>query len=246
MGEWERGCELSFTNLYIWGEQEIAFSDGAIFVHSVFYGKDFYPYPIGANDMRRAVDAIIRDASARGIPCRITGLSTKIKEQLEALYPDRFSFRYDEGTFDYVYTVEDLAELKGKAYHAKRNHLNRFKDLCPGYTVERVTDENAKEVMSLAQDWYRARLLDNPSADFRSEKEAIEKALEHREALGIEGLLIKHGTEVLAFTLASPHGSDTYDVHFEKAKGSVQGAYAAINCEFAKYVKDATFCNILK
>ena len=32
--------------------------------------------------------------------------------------------------------------------------------------------------------------------------------------------------------------SDTYDVHFEKAYGELQGAYAIINREFARWVRE--------
>lgn len=31
--------------------------------------------------------------------------------------------------------------------------------------------------------------------------------------------------------------SDTFDIHFEKAREDVDGAYAAVNCEFARYLR---------
>jgi hypothetical protein len=32
-------------------------------------------------------------------------------------------------------------------------------------------------------------------------------------------------------------GADTFDIHFEKAREDVDGAYAAVNCEFARYLR---------
>ena len=43
--------------------------------------------------------------------------------------------------------------------------------------------------------------------------------------------------EVVAFTMGDRLNSDTYDVHFEKAYGELQGAYAMINREFARWVR---------
>ena len=50
--------------------------------------------------------------------------------------------------------------------------------------------------------------------------------------------MLLDGGEVLAVTLGSRLSKDTIDVHFEKAREDVEGAYAAINCEFARYLRD--------
>ena len=42
----------------------------------------------------------------------------------------------------------------------------------------------------------------------------------------------------MAFTMGSPISVDTFDVHFEKAYGEIQGAYTMINREFARWVRD--------
>ena len=70
------------------------------------------------------------------------------------------------------------------------------------------------------------------------ERQALDKALRHFRELELEGLLLQDGDEVLAFTLASRFGEDTFDVHFEKARADVQGAYTAINREFARYLRE--------
>ena len=53
------------------------------------------------------------------------------------------------------------------------------------------------------------------------------------------GLVLRDGENVIAFTLGSPLSPDTFDIHFEKAREDVDGAYAVINCEFARYLRNA-------
>lgn len=38
-------------------------------------------------------------------------------------------------------------------------------------------------------------------------------------------------------TMGSRLGPDTFDIHFEKAREDVDGAYAAVNCEFARHLR---------
>ena len=59
------------------------------------------------------------------------------------------------------------------------------------------------------------------------------------------GILLMDQGEVLAVTMGSRMAPDTFDIHFEKARETVEGAYAAVNCEFARYLRlkypDAAF-----
>ncbi len=237
-GEHERGCEFSFANLYLWGRQRFAVLHDHVVLFSQFDRRSVYPYPVGDGDKKAVLDAIIADAKARGIPCRITGLGASARQTVEQLYPNKFRFHSDEGSFDYVYAIDDLADLKGKKYHGKRNHLNRFAETFPDYTVEPITDENVSDAIEMVARWYEERLRENPDADYHMEKAAIEKAFRDYHALEMEGLLLKNGDDVLAITLASRLSEDTFDVHFEKARPDVNGAYTAINCEFARYIRE--------
>ena len=62
--------------------------------------------------------------------------------------------------------------------------------------------------------------------------------MEHYEELGLEGGLIRVYGEVVAFTIGDRLSADTYDVHFEKAYGELQGAYAMINREFSRMIAE--------
>ena len=234
----ERGCEFSFANLYLWGRQSFALVDGNILLFSQFNRRSVYPFPIGSADKKGAIDAIIEDSRERGISCRITGLSPRAKELLEELYPGSFSFHGDEGSFDYVYSIDDLADLSGKKYHGKRNHIYRFEEEHPDAVAVPITDTNSAEVRDMAERWFEERLLENPNSDFQMERIAIDKALRDIEALGMVGLALVSGGEILAFTLASRMSDDTFDVHFEKARADVAGAYPAINRALARYIRE--------
>lgn len=233
----ERGCEYNFTNLCLWGRQRIAFHEGNVAFFSQFDRRSVYPFPLG-QDLKPTLDAIIHDAKVRDIPCRLTGLSQDDCATLERLYPGKFRIHFDRDGFDYVYDISDLAELKGRKYQKKRNHINRFRQNYPDYTTEPLTDENTLQAAELLQQWYIGREEADPLADFHMEKAAIFKALRSRSELGIEGLLLKHQGKPLALTMGSFLSKTTFDVQFEKALDDADGAYPTINCEFARYLRE--------
>lgn len=232
-----RGCEYNFANLYLWGRQRAAFCEDSLVFFSQFNRKSVYLFPLTHGDLKPALEAIIHDARTRDIPCRLTGLMQSDCDRLEQLFPGRFRFHVDRNGFDYVYAIEDLAELKGRKFQRKRNHLNRFRQNYVGYTVEPITEENTAEVVQLLDRWYADRLLADPHADFIMEQKAIYKALRHREELGIEGIVLRHNGQLLAMTMGSPLSANTFDVQFEKALDFADGAYPAINWEFARYLQ---------
>ena len=43
----ERGCEFSFANLFLWGRQRFAEIDGQIVLFSQFDRRSVYPFPVG-------------------------------------------------------------------------------------------------------------------------------------------------------------------------------------------------------
>ena len=232
-----RGCEYSFANLNLWGRQNIAFLHGCVALFSHFYGRSVYPYPIGNGDKKAVIEAILHDAKMRGIPCRITGMTDADREELEALFPDRFTFRSDRDSSDYIYAIDDLADLKGRKFQKKRNHVNRFRAEHPNFEVVPLNACNMPLAQHMINDWYRIRMKEDPEGNYLLENIALSRACNKYASLGMEGILLMDGGKVLAVTMGSRMGADTFDIHFEKAREDVDGAYAAVNCEFARYLR---------
>ena len=233
----ERGCEYSFVNLYMWGRQKAAIVENHLVFFSQFHRRTVYLFPVGSGDKKQVLDEVIADARERGIPCRFTGIRPGEEQILEDLYPGMFLFHPDRDSFDYVYDIDDLAELKGKKFQKKRNHLNRFWQNNPDAALEPITEENCREAKDLVERWYKMRLDVDPLADFQMEQAAICKAFDHCHELGLEGMLLRCNGEAVAMTLGSRLSENTFDIHFEKAL-DIDGAYPAINNGFAKYLRE--------
>ena len=232
-----RGCEYSFVNLCLWGRQQVAFLHGCVAFFSHFHGKSVYPYPIGNGDKKAVIEAIIQDSRERGIPCRITGMTDADMEELTNLFPEKFHIRTERDSFDYVYDINDLADLKGRKFQKKRNHVNRFRSEHPNFQVLPLNPCNLTGPRLMVDDWYRIRMKEDPEGNYILENMALARAFQHYGSLDIEGIALMDGEKILAVTMGSRMSSDTFDIHFEKAREDVDGAYTAVNCEFARYLR---------
>lgn len=233
----ERGCDYSFANKYLWGRQEIAFLHGCAALFSHFYGKSVYSYPIGNGDKKAVIEQIVADSKERGLPLRITGITHGDREELESLFPGRFTFRCARDEWDYVYHIDALADLRGKKMQKKRNHFNRFQSAHPNYRVLPLDCKTAGLAKHMVNDWYQNRLKTDPEGDYLLENLALVKAFRDFDAIGMEGIVLMEDDRVLAVTMGSRLNSNTFDIHFEKAREDVDGAYNAVNAEFARYLR---------
>ena len=234
----ERGCEYSYANLCLWGRQQVAFLHDCVAFFSHFYGKSVYPYPIGPGDKRAVIAAILHEAQARGIPCRLTGLTDADRQDLETWFPGKFHLHTTRDSFDYVYSIHDLADLKGRKFQKKRNHFNRFKAEHPDYQIIPINSCNMAQAQKMVDQWYRQRIREDPEGDYLLENIAMARAFQNYHWLEMEGIFLMDGDRVLAVTMGSRMSPDTFDIHFEKALEDVDGAYPAINCEFARYLRE--------
>ena len=231
-----RGCEYTFVNLFLWGRQKAAFVADRLVLQSQFDRKCVYPFPVGPGDLKEALDAIIADARERGIPCYLSSLRPEECEIIEELYPGSFSFHMARDYFDYVYDINGLADLKGRKYQKKRNHLNNFRKANPDISFVPMDEVDPKELEAMLEQWYIRRTEADPNMDFHLEQVAIGRAMRFRKELGFEGLVLMVEGKIAAFAMGSRMNNDTFDIHFEKALD--ESAYPAINQGFAAYLRE--------
>ncbi len=231
------GCEFSAANLYLWGPQRVAVEDGFVYVLTRHSGADSYLLPAGSGDLAQAVRRLAVDAQKRHIPLNMYAVTDRAKALLEEAFPGVFSFHEVRSGADYIYDIHRLAELKGKKLQAKRNHIHRFADACPGCQTVTMTVENLPQVQAMVKQWYAQHEQMNPGTDYRREKQALAAAFTHFDALHMEGLMLVYDGRVIAMTMGNQIRRDVFDVNFEKAFPDIPGAYAAVNQAFASRLR---------
>ena len=229
-------CEYTFGNLFIWSSAystEICrYKDFLI----CRWGKDDdinYSLPLGEGDFTDAVDAIIDYAKSLGETPVIYGITEGYLGLMQEAFTGKFTYKYDEGNNDYIYSTEKMASLSGKKYHGKRNHITNFKKNNPDWSFEKISNDNIDECLALHSKWIENK--DPDDEDYSWEFEAVKKAFEYFDELDMVGGLIRVNGEVIAYTLGEPQmNGHCFVSHFEKAPADMIGAYPIINQEFTK------------
>lgn len=233
------GCDVTAVNTYLWRNRydtRIAFTGDTYYKCYFTDGRlTGYTFPLTRGDIRTATDALIADALERGISPVIGLLNDRNAAVIRELYGDRVRMEPDRDAFDYLYLRSDLAELGGKKYHAKRNHLSRFYRTYENYSVEEICSSRFGDVLDVAARWQRG-------AEDVGELSVIRDALEHFDELGLFGILLYIDGRAVAMSIGSRINDDVCDVNFEKAV-DVDEAYAVINHEFAKKYSGFTYLN---
>jgi len=237
------GCEQCFANNFLWApyyETKVGYVEECM----VFYTgkKDSVSFPIGP-DPWKALAALREEYRKDGRKFRMGLVTPQQFERLEQKYPGIYQIQYERNCADYIYESKSLIELTGKKLHAKRNHINRFRENHPDWSFEVITSANVAECVEMAEEW-RMQHPNGEDPDVKTELTVTLKALHYREELGLDGGLLRAGGKVLAFALGEPVTDDAYVVHIEKAFGTVQGAYPMINREFAaQFAGNYTYVN---
>ena len=228
-------ADYNFGNIYIWDKryrQLIARCGDRMLTKLRYEGHPAFVFPIGTGPLRPAIEQLRDFAAGRGYPLVIRGILPEHRDLLEREYPDAFSFDAETDNWDYLYLAEKLATYSGKALHGKKNHCNRFEaendwefrplsyDLIPGCLdmLDVWSEENIERL--------------DKSVSY--EHDAIVRAFAAYEWLGLEGGVLFANGQIVGFTMGEMCSSDTFDVHFEKAKIDMNGAYPMVCRELTR------------
>lgn len=226
-------CEYSFTTIWMWRKyynNQISRYEDSIFVRSGDV-EPLYLIPVGG-DLKRNIQILKDYQHGRGEFLTIFGANVEVKQQIDEWFPGQFEWRPSEADFDYIYNTEDLALLKGRKYHSKRNHIAAFSSSYD-WSYEAIGPDNADEVYQMVALWCQERgNCSDPG--LRNERISIGEALKNMKELNLIGGLIRVSGKVVAMTMGSPINDKVFDIHTEKALNDYSGAYAVINREFAE------------
>ena len=235
-----RDCNLSFVNLYTWQfltNSCYAVVDNCLIVRFTLDEESIvYTMPVGTGDVKGIIGMLKDQAKAEGHVLRIHGVFPEMEEWFNREFPGRFDYRLDRDYFDYIYLRKELAELKGKNFQPKRNHVNKFKRTY-NYRYTPLTADMIPHCLELEEKWCEQHGCDEEQS-LINERKAMNSALRHFEELELTGGALWVDDEIVGFTYGAPVNKDTFAVHIEKADSRIDGAYNILNQEFALHIPD--------
>lgn len=230
-----RGCEYTFGNNFVWRniyDIEVCFAEGFYFCKQNSGKNTRFIFPAGNDDIEKAVYLMKDYTFNNDLPLRFIA-NKDTAEKISQLFDD-CSVTLNRDYCDYIYNADDLENLSGKKYHAKRNHLNRFYE--NNWSFEPITPDNIPECMDFLTLWKNENIVesDNELQSKLNELSVTECSLRYFEQLGYSGGVLRVDGEIQGFTVGEKSAENCFVVHIEKALRKYQGSYAAINREFVK------------
>lgn len=151
--------------------------------------------------------------------------------------PGGLCFEADRPNFDYVYDTKDLIELKGRAFHSKKNHLNYFHANYK-YEYSEMTPDDADDAMMFIHEFGERKNLEDPIERelLRFEEMAMRDVFDNLSTVGYLSGIIRIDGKIEAFSVGGRIGTKTVVVHIEKANIEYRGLYQAINNEFCRHM----------
>lgn len=239
-------CDAPFGTTFIWqdeyGTKICHYKDFYLIAYTYDEGWIYFDYPIGNGDVKDVLDFMISYAIDNGLKYSIVASGEEQANILRQLLPpDRYRESESRDNAEYIYLSQKLAELPGRKFHSKRNHIARFKKNY-SYTTEILCKENFKDALSVNMQWCLEHGGHKGSGQ-SSENCAMIKALKNFYDLGFSGMILKVDGKPVAMTVGEEINKNCYVVHFEKAISGVDGAYTAINNFFASTLTDYMYIN---
>lgn len=226
-------CEYTFANNFIWAKGynvQVGCAYGCGVIRSRGQEHFQYSFPFGDGDKRAMIEHLRKICAVHGCKLNLYPVNEENRSKLIEWFPGEFEICSDRDSFDYVYTTEKLASLRGRKLHGKRNHIARFMD-DGDWHYERMTEENIAECRSMAKEWIASR-AEKWNDEMEQEMAVLEVAFANFKELGLCGGVLYKGGGIVAFAVGEPLNEDTFVVHFEKAFPDLQGAYPMINQQF--------------
>jgi len=238
--------QYTFTNIFAWRKgrnTRVSQLENIVLVSLDLPDRLVFLEPLGEGDQRGAMEKCLRLEWGRPVEFKYLSWNTAALFQGDPGH----EVLSDRDNSDYLYNAQDLIDLPGRKYDAKRNFIKRFSSE-HDYRYLEVTPELAKQCLEFEEHWCLDRSCQSDEG-LSHEREAVVEMLENYTALsstatgyrlspagfGLRGGAIEVGGSIVAFELGEALSEETLVVHVEKADAKLVGVYAVINNEFCRH-----------
>lgn len=258
-------ADLSFTNNFIWLSRMSGFYQIIADCFCLFslngnqLGMLLPPIGTADNQLRalRICIAIMDDYNNVPADSRVDYVTPEFARLLEIDNDGTTPFlphgpwQLEPAFPDYIYRSVDLIELRGNNYKTKRSEINQFCRAYPHHAIEPLQHHHWQGIRELLSNWMRARIagLNGTAvaefiASVELERQAIERALAHYDALGLQGLCLMIEGRLAGFTIGERLNDSVASILIEKTDFAIPGAAQYLFREFVKTFADCRYINV--
>lgn len=258
--------EHSFTTLLAWQKShnfEFAIQSDILYIKTAYNNQiSFFPpilktgnprnqvpwEPVAVNNeyktkYKTALETLNGYCKQAKLPFVLSEVGESTLPLIKELLPNFFEIYTDRDNANYIYYTKDLINLKGKSYHAKRNHLNAFKREYPDYEYLNLTPQLITQCKAMAEKWLENSHKSH-EATILQEITALNVLFDNFTFLNLKGGCIMISGKLEAFAIGEPLSNRMCAILIEKANTKFRGLYAAINQMFLKHTwKDYLYVN---
>jgi hypothetical protein len=218
-------CELSFSNLTIWSDfdrpQATMMNNCLCIQINPINEEPYFLEPLGCKDVSGTIEECLAHST------KLSRLSEKFAATLDQ---SKYKITNLRSHNDYIYLVKDLAELKGKQFDGKRNHIKRFKTSHPDHSFVALGKSHEKQCLDLFEKWFDSKkdmkFFSKLAHD--AQRKALEKAFANFSELGLIGGAIEDKGSLLGFIMGSRLNKKMVSAHFSYTDPGTQGLSQAI------------------
>ncbi len=234
-----QNSEFTFTNLFMWRKSyDIRYAiihDTLCIMPQHTGGPRSATFPIGfihedgtEQDIVPIIEELLTYFKEKGEQPLIRLYDDVTVQKLQEAFPGKFLITEDVNSFDYVYRVDELTALSGKRFHAKKNHVNKFKKLY-NWEYQTLSGNDVTECLRLFDLWHQEK---QDISGLDEEKEAVIELFTHWDDLDLRGGCLRVDGSMVAFSVGEPLCGKMAVIHLEHADTSYEGAFAMMNQQF--------------
>lgn len=238
---------FAFTSVYIWSPLLNILWKKIDDELRIFAGNDrdyflFLP-PVGNGATEESLK-ILRLLNGEGnAASRVENIPEELSDKLA-----QSGLKAGMASQEYIYSREEMAELRGDKFKSKRPLINKFLKKYK-YRQRNFTEGDAFECLKLYEEWARQKFKAGDDGYFRALIEdsyfAQKMAMTNASVLNIEGLIIEINGEIRGYTLGFPLNKDVFVNLFETADLEIKGLSQFIFREFARNFSAYEYINTL-
>lgn len=233
-------CDTSFLDIFLWSKSnklEFCLIEGeAVLWKMEVDGEPYTVMPSCREEDLPYYFHLVQEYFNKelGLPVKIFLADEEAIEYLQLAENPYYQITPQEDLKDYLYDAEKLRTLSGRAYHKKKNLVNKFKKQYEGrWEYRSLTDENVDEIKAFLEDWYGQQTSEEDGLDH--EKEGIWEVLNSPIVPGIRMGAIYVDERMEAFSMGNYNDLEEMAIIcVEKANWQIPGLYQAINQQFAE------------